>query len=149
MRKARVAPRAAPTVRTAHGQYPLPPSPHTHPSTHAAIRCHIPPYPPYPLQVRTEHGQYTGQWRDGCQHGSGAARYQDGAHYKGEWVQGVASGAGRLRLPNRDVYEGETCCLSTHYYSLLTTHYSLLGWYHVPRTSLIATCTKTTSVKVR
>ena len=64
-------------------------------------------------------------------------------------MQGVASGAGRLRLPNRDVYEGETCCLSTHYYSLLTTHYSLLGWYHVPRTSLIATCTKTTSVKVR
>ena len=58
--------------------------------------------------MHTAYGQYTGQWRDGSQHGHGSAHYQDGAHYRGEWVQGVASGAGRLQLPNRDVYEGDT-----------------------------------------
>ena len=40
------------------------------------------------------------------QHGSGAARYVDGAYYKGQWERGMASGSGRLRLANGDVYVG-------------------------------------------
>ena len=141
MRRARIAPRAAPTVRTEHGQCSS-----LHPPTRT-LRRTLTPASHNPNQVRTEHGQYTGQWRDGCQHGSGAAHYQDGAHYKGEWVQGVASGAGRLRLPNRDVYEGETYCLplTTHY--SITTYYLLRTTYYSLLTSRTATCTMVTSTE--
>ena len=71
----------------------------------AVVNARADPRPAPTVQI--ENGYYTGQWRDGKQHGVGTAKYNDGSIYQGEWQVGVACGSGTFTYPNGDIYSGQ------------------------------------------
>lgn len=51
--------------------------------------------------------RYTGQSRDGRNHGVGLFENPDGHRYEGEWADGKKGGSGRYTYPGGTQYEGE------------------------------------------
>lgn len=49
--------------------------------------------------------EYTGEFLNGEQHGSGEVKYPNGETYIGDWCLNVRQGRGKLVLSNGDVIE--------------------------------------------
>jgi hypothetical protein len=51
--------------------------------------------------------KYTGDWKDGMQHGQGVCETADGEQYTGSYVAGLPSGRGVYKFKNGNIYDGE------------------------------------------
>ena len=51
-------------------------------------------------------GVYTGEFKDGKQHGEGKYTLPNGYEYEGDWVDGRIEGQGVAKFPNGSVYTG-------------------------------------------
>jgi 1-phosphatidylinositol-4-phosphate 5-kinase len=54
----------------------------------------------------TNHGIYTGEWKDDRRHGEGEMIYKNGDSYKGHWEHNEFSGQGCYRETGNCIYTG-------------------------------------------
>lgn len=57
--------------------------------------------------LRTSHGSYYGEIKNGFPHGFGTMIWDDGDEYVGDWIEGRFEGVGVMIFANGDRYEGQ------------------------------------------